>query len=31
MMILWDSVLAMDLLGETLFGIGMWRFRRQFD
>ena len=31
MAVLWDSVLAMALLGGTLFGIGMWRFRRQFD
>ena len=31
MTVLWDSVLAMALLGGTLFGIGMWRFRRQFD
>ncbi len=29
--ILWDSVLAMALLGGVLFGFGMWRFRRQFE
>ncbi len=29
--ILWDSVLAMALLGGGLFGFGMWRFRRQFE
>lgn len=28
--LLWDSILAMALLGGTLFGLGMWRFRRQF-
>jgi ABC-2 type transport system permease protein len=28
--LLWDSVLAMALLGGGLFGFGMWRFRRQF-
>lgn len=28
--ILWKPVLAMTLLGGTLFGFGMWRFRRQF-
>lgn len=28
--LLWDSVLAMALLGGALFGLGMWRFRRQF-
>jgi len=27
---LWDSVLAMALLGSLLFGLGLWRFRRQF-
>lgn len=27
---LWDSALAMLLLGSVLFGIAMWRFRRQF-
>ena len=29
--ILWDSVLAMVVLGAVLFGFGMWRFRRQFE
>jgi ABC-2 type transport system permease protein len=29
--ILWDSVLAMALLGGGLFGFGMWQFRRQFE
>lgn len=28
--LLWDSVLAMALLGGALFGLGLWRFRRQF-
>ena len=28
--LLWDSMLAMALLGGTMFGLGMWRFRRQF-
>jgi ABC-2 type transport system permease protein len=28
--ILWPSVLSMVALGGTLFGFGMWRFRRQF-
>lgn len=28
--LLWDSVLAMVLLGGTMFGLGMWRFRKQF-
>lgn len=28
--LLWDSILAMALLGGTLFGLGLWRFRRQF-
>jgi ABC-2 type transport system permease protein len=28
---LWDSVLAMALLGAVLFGFGMWKFRRQFE
>lgn len=27
---LWSPVLAMAMLGSTLFGFGMWRFRRQF-
>jgi len=29
--VLWDSILAMALLGGTLFGLGMWRFRKQFQ
>lgn len=29
--LLWKSVGAMLLLGGTLFGFGMWRFRRQFQ
>ncbi len=29
--LLWDSLLVMVLLGGTLFGLGMWRFRRQFQ
>ncbi|CUQ65684.1 ABC transporter permease [Candidatus Nitrospira inopinata] len=29
--VLWDSILAMALLGGTLFGLGMWRFRRQLE
>ncbi|HLK58133.1 MAG TPA: ABC transporter permease [Chthonomonadaceae bacterium] len=28
---LWDSVLAMVVLGSLLFGLGMWRFRRQLE
>lgn len=28
--ILWPSALAMVLLGGSLFGFGIWRFRRQF-
>jgi ABC-2 type transport system permease protein len=28
---LWDSALAMALLGSGLFALGMWRFRRQFQ
>jgi ABC-2 type transport system permease protein len=28
--ILWPSILAMVALGGSLFGFGMWRFRRQF-
>ncbi len=28
---LWRPMLAMALLGGTLFGFGMWRFRRQFE
>jgi hypothetical protein len=30
MAVLWDSVLAMSVLGAVLFGIGLARFRRQF-
>lgn len=29
--VLWDSILAMALLGGALFGLGMWRFRKQFQ
>lgn len=29
--LLWDSILAMALMGGSLFGLGMWRFRRQFQ
>ncbi len=29
--LIWDSVLAMALLGGTLFGFGVRRFRRQFE
>jgi len=29
--VLWDSILAMTVLGGALFGFGMWRFRRQFE
>ena len=29
--ILWDSVLAMVLLGGGLFSFGVWQFRRQFE
>jgi ABC-2 type transport system permease protein len=29
--ILWPSILAMLALGGSLFGFGMWRFRRQFQ
>lgn len=29
--ILWPSILAMLALGSSLFGFGMWRFRRQFE
>ncbi|MCP9468949.1 MAG: ABC transporter permease [Nitrospira sp.] len=29
--VLWDSILAMTLLGGTLFGLGMWRFRKQLE
>ncbi|VBB44503.1 ABC-2 type transporter [uncultured Desulfatiglans sp.] len=28
--LLWDDILAMALIGATVFGIGLWRFRRQF-
>jgi ABC-2 type transport system permease protein len=28
--LLWDSILGMSILGGTLFGLGMWRLRRQF-
>ena len=28
--VLWNSVLGMAVLGGSLFGFGMWRFRRQF-
>lgn len=28
--LLWDSILAMALVGSVVFGVGMWRFRRQF-
>ena len=27
---LWSQVLSMGLLGSSLFGFGLWRFRRQF-
>lgn len=29
--ILWKPVLAMAVLGGSLFGLGLWRFRRQFE
>jgi ABC-2 type transport system permease protein len=29
--ILWPSVLSMVVLGGSLFGFGMWRFRKQFQ
>lgn len=29
--LVWDSVLAMALLGGMVFGLGVWRFRRQFE
>lgn len=29
--LLWDSILAMALLGGALFALGLWRFRRQFQ
>jgi ABC-2 type transport system permease protein len=28
--ILWDSLLGLALLGMTIFGLGVWRFKRQF-
>ncbi|MBN1342680.1 MAG: ABC transporter permease [Phycisphaerae bacterium] len=28
--LLWDSILAMAFVGGIVFGVGMWRFRRQF-
>ena len=28
--LLWDSALMMALVGAVIFGLGMWRFRRQF-
>jgi ABC-2 type transport system permease protein len=29
--LLWRSALMMTLLGAAIFGLGMWRFRRQFE
>jgi ABC-2 type transport system permease protein len=29
--ILWDSILAIALIGSINFSLGMWRFRRQFQ
>jgi ABC-2 type transport system permease protein len=29
--LVWDSVLAMALLGGAVFSFGVWRFRRQFE
>jgi ABC-2 type transport system permease protein len=29
--ILWDEILEMALLGSVIFGMGMWRFRKQFE
>lgn len=29
--LIWDSVLAMALLGGTVFAFGVWQFRRQFE
>lgn len=29
--LLWDSVLGMSVLGATLFGLGIWRLRTQFQ
>lgn len=28
--VLWDSLLGLTLLGTTIFGLGVWRFKRQF-
>jgi len=28
--ILWDEILEMALLGSVIFGMGMWRFQKQF-
>jgi len=28
--IIWDSILGIVVLGSTVFGFGLWRFRRQF-
>lgn len=29
--VLWDSVLGIVVLGCVTVGVGLWRFRRQFD
>jgi ABC-2 type transport system permease protein len=29
--VLWPSILSMSALGLALFGVGLWRFRRQFE
>jgi ABC-2 type transport system permease protein len=29
--LLWDSVLGIAVLGSIVFGLGLWRFRRQFQ
>ena len=29
--LLWDSILVMTLLGAVALGLGIWRFRRQFE
>lgn len=29
--VLWDSIVAIVLLGGALFGLGMWRFRKQLE
>ena len=29
--LIWDSVLAVALLGSVVFALGVWRFRRQFE